>query len=92
MDDYHAYMLFCSKFLKNDESTNTASEVIDPNDSAEMGIETVLKKHYQYGFKYESIRELKNTVASADFFRNGNRRFLLRMMKKIADFSEASLV
>ena len=66
MDDYHAYMLFCSKFLKNDESTNTASEVIDPNDSAEMGIETVLKKHYQYGFKYESIRELMRFRQFAD--------------------------
>ncbi len=66
MDDYHAYMLFCAKFLKNDGSTNTASDVIEPNDSAEMGIETVLKKYYQYGFKYESIRELMRFRQFAD--------------------------
>ena len=58
-EDFRAYMSFCS-LLTEGKASDIKLEDSKADDLAEAsnGIAAVLKQHYEYGFKYDSIREL----------------------------------
>lgn len=58
-EDFMAYVEFCSSNPEI-ETSITASENVQTDIAVEenKGVVAVLKQHYEYGFKYDSIREL----------------------------------
>lgn len=75
--DFKVYMQYCSQMPEQTEQANEAKASVDGVSAKPVsatpvltvvnsGIIAVLKQHYEYGFKYDSIRELMRFRQFAD--------------------------
>ena len=74
LDDFKAYMQYCSRQAEHTEEAEEVTDVVPSESvskaavSAEINSEifAVITQHYEYGFKYDSPRELMRLRQFAD--------------------------
>lgn len=74
IDDFKAYMQYCSRQTEHTDEAEKVTDVV-PSESVSKAavsagvnseISAVMKQHYEYGFKYDSSRELMRLRQFAD--------------------------